>query len=181
MCTCVYVCKHYTKLKFIYHVLSCHNSIRRIQIFLLFFLLKVRKKKSSKLAYHKVYFSAAWCKRYFTLWPNKRRQKHLFSCFSVELRWGGGVAQFTWWLNLPHSPLPICPSCNSTFEFADVLEWWVLIPKSKHFVPLTIHVDDRKVGCHNLLVYCSTCNSTGYLAVATTISLEVKGNLSTCV
>ena len=35
------------------------------------------------------------------IWPNNRKHKHLFSCF---FGWVKGVAQLTWWLNLPHSP-----------------------------------------------------------------------------
>ena len=57
------------------------------------FLLKVRKINFSlKLAYHKVYFSAAWCKRSL-LYDQTIEDINIFlSCFLVELR---GMAQLT--------------------------------------------------------------------------------------
>ena len=63
----------------------------RIQIFN--FLLKVRKNEFSlKLAYHKVYFSATWCKRSL-LYDQTIEDINIFSpAFLVELR---GVAQLT--------------------------------------------------------------------------------------
>ena len=57
---------------------------------------------SLKLSYHKVYFSATWCKRSL-LYDQTIEDINIFSpAFLVDLR---GVAQMTWWLKLPHSPL----------------------------------------------------------------------------
>ena len=61
-------------------------------------------KFSLKLSYHKVYFSATWCKRSL-LYDQTIEDINIFSpAFLVELR---GVAQITWWLKLPHSPLHV--------------------------------------------------------------------------
>ena len=58
-------------------------------------------KFSLKLSYHKVYFSATWCKRSL-LYDQTIEDINIFSPgFLVELR---GVTQITWWLKLPHSP-----------------------------------------------------------------------------
>ena len=60
---------------------------------------------SLKLSY-KVYFSATWCK-WSLLYDQTIEDINIFSpAFLVELR---GVAQITWWLKLPHSPLPMDP------------------------------------------------------------------------
>ena len=60
-------------------------------------------KFSLKLAYHEVFFSAAWCKRSLLYYDQTIEDINIFSpAFLSELR---GVAQLTWWLNLRHSPL----------------------------------------------------------------------------
>ena len=63
------------------------------------FQLKVRKTEfSMKLAYHKVYFSAAWCERSL-LYEQTIEDINIFSP-AFLLSWGG-------WLNWPHSPLSV--------------------------------------------------------------------------
>ena len=104
--------KRYAKWKFIYHVLSCHNSIHRICLLLcirwkkpnfsfFFLILKVRTYEFFpwNLPTTRCICSAAWCKRSLLslLYDQTIEDINIFSP-AFWLSWGG-------WLNLPHSPL----------------------------------------------------------------------------
>ena len=86
------------------HVLSCHNSIHRICWLLCIrwknknVLLKVWKNEfflETFLRYHKVYFSATWCKRSWLYDQTIEDINIFYHAVFVELRGGGG------WLKLP--------------------------------------------------------------------------------
>ena len=64
--------------------------------------MKISLKHKKKIPRGVSLYSAAWCKRSLTCDQTIEDIIVFASAFLAKLR---GVAQLTWWLNLPHSPL----------------------------------------------------------------------------
>ena len=85
------------------------------------------------------------------------------SAFLVELR---GVAQLTWWLNLPHSPLCIMPNCQwlqwditSLFPFIGSGKTWTLSVYISIWLTIVSLTSVSYYECFSNLLIClvSTC------------------------